>query len=166
MNYDWNYRICGLFAIASLILLMVSTLLATLGHCVRGHKMLLASGLYALGGKKPIFLHNFHILSKYLKTLLDDCIILYLRGVYCQCKGKKELLATWTRLDIWWRFSASVTVNHLTVENFSVCTAEADLWQCTHSGKLYDLKSSAVVAQAKTFRLTQSLQNGKVQTWK
>ena len=37
---------------ASLVLIIISTLLATLGHCVRGHKMLLASGLYALGGKK------------------------------------------------------------------------------------------------------------------
>ena len=44
-------RICALFAIASLALMIISTLLATLGHCVRGHKMLLASGLYALGGE-------------------------------------------------------------------------------------------------------------------
>lgn len=50
-SIDFFFRICGLFAIGSLALLMVSTLLATLGHCVRGHKMLLASGLYALGGK-------------------------------------------------------------------------------------------------------------------
>jgi hypothetical protein len=41
-----------MFAISSLTLMVISTLLATLGHCVRGHKMLLASGLYALGGKE------------------------------------------------------------------------------------------------------------------
>eukprot|EP00093_Oithona_nana_P013227 13227.XXX_613201_594038_1 [CDS] Oithona nana genome sequencing. len=45
-----NIRICALFAISSLALMIISTFLATLGHCVRGHKMLLASGLYALGG--------------------------------------------------------------------------------------------------------------------
>ena len=50
------FRICALFAIASLTLMIVSTLLATLGHCVRGHKMLLASGLYALGGMYAQFL--------------------------------------------------------------------------------------------------------------
>ena len=49
--FSFRCRICALFAVASLTLMIVSTLLATLGHCVRGHKMLLASGLYALGGK-------------------------------------------------------------------------------------------------------------------
>ena len=50
---------------ASLVLIIISTLLATLGHCVRGHKMLLASGLYALGGKKlrkTIFCQDFNAL--------------------------------------------------------------------------------------------------------
>ena len=50
------FRICALFAIASLTLMIISTMLATLGHCIRGHKMLLASGLYALGGMYAQFL--------------------------------------------------------------------------------------------------------------
>ena len=72
--YDFLCRICALFAISSLALMIISTFLATLGHCVRGHKMLLASGLYALGGKKINFENNnFAVFFLRMITFFATC---------------------------------------------------------------------------------------------
>ena len=40
-----------MFTILSLGVIFSACLFTLLGHCVRGGKMLVASGLYALGGK-------------------------------------------------------------------------------------------------------------------
>ena len=45
------FRISTIFAILSAGILAASTILALVGHCVKGHKMLIASGLYAIGGE-------------------------------------------------------------------------------------------------------------------
>ena len=45
------FRVSTCFAILSAAILITSTMLALVGHCVRGNKMLIASGLYAIGGK-------------------------------------------------------------------------------------------------------------------
>ena len=45
------FRVSTCFAILSAAILITSTMLALVGHCVRGDKMLIASGLYAIGGK-------------------------------------------------------------------------------------------------------------------
>lgn len=47
-------RIATFFAILSVAILIVSTLLAMVGHCAKGQKMLVASGLYALSGKNRL----------------------------------------------------------------------------------------------------------------
>jgi len=43
-------RISTVFSIVSVGILSVSTVLALIGHCIKGQKMLIASGLYAVGG--------------------------------------------------------------------------------------------------------------------
>ena len=46
-----SYRVSTCFAILSVTILATSTIFALVGHCVKGNKMLIASGLYAIGGK-------------------------------------------------------------------------------------------------------------------
>ena len=41
-----------MFTVLSVAILASASLFTFLGHCIRGTKMLLASGLYAIGGKK------------------------------------------------------------------------------------------------------------------
>ncbi len=73
-------RVSTFFAILSVAVLMVSTLLAIIGHCAKGQKMLLASGLYALAGKG-----DFSIWS--INRVINSC---FLRTYFCVLREKAK----------------------------------------------------------------------------
>ena len=66
-------RLSTIFTILSLAIIFSACLFTLFGHCLRGGKMLVASGLYAFGGELVIFQNG-----KSKSSFADDV----LRAVY------------------------------------------------------------------------------------